>query len=82
MRKPSNVRSAETIAEIRNDPDVYVPFKPVPEVQPWLDAFRKKGSSLPSTAHPRCISVRENIMGGVLTQKPLEVIGGKPDAFP
>jgi hypothetical protein len=30
---------AERVVKIR-DPDVYTPFKPAPEVQPWLDTFK------------------------------------------
>ena len=35
------------MADIRSDPAVYTPFKPVPEVQPWLDAFKQKALRYP-----------------------------------
>lgn len=35
------VEIAARVVEIRQDPDVYTPFQNVPEVQPFLDSFKK-----------------------------------------
>ena len=73
---------AETIAEIRNDPDVYVPFKPVPEVQPWLDAFRKKALRYPVLLIHGASRSGKTEWAGSLFKNPLKLLVGSQTHFP
>ena len=70
------------MADIRNDPAVYTPFRPVPEVQPWLDALKQKALRYPVMVVHGVSRTGKTEWAGSLFERPLVLQVGSSDHFP
>ena len=73
---------AARVIDIRNDPEVYTPFKPVPEVQPWLDTFKKKALRYPVLLVHGVSYTGKTEWATSLFERPLQLQVGSQSYFP
>ena len=70
------------MADIRNDPEVYTPFSPVPEVQPWLDVFTRKALRYPVMLVHGVSRTGKTEWASSLFERPLILQVGSSSFFP
>jgi hypothetical protein len=73
---------AARVVEIRSDPNVYTPFKPVPEVQPWLDTFKTTALRYPVLLVHGASHTGKTEWASSLFERPLKLSVGSQSYFP
>ena len=75
-------RVAERIQRIRNNPDIYQPFKPVPEALEWLQLFTKDALRYPLLAVFAPSFCGKTEWAESLFSNPLKLLVGELQHFP